>query len=168
MWRATLSSSKPRFYILCVACMHSFTDTFTSDQGDRRIRVFNQRLQVTDAYPRFFKGIDGSAVALSLARTAAFQTDTVSLLEIRENLQSTVEDMLLQYRNQCSASSSTGQLVLPENGKLLPLLLNCLLKSPLLLVNEANKRELMNVYPRGDLRAWAIQVAVREGVKDSM
>ena len=136
--------------------MHSFTDTFTSDQGDRRIRVFNQRLQVTDAYPRFFKGIDGSAVALSLARTAAFQTDTVSLLEIRENLQSTVEDMLLQYRNQ------------PENGKLLPLLLNCLLKSPLLLVNEANKRELMNVYPRGDLRAWAIQVAVREGVKDSM
>ena len=148
--------------------MHSFTDTFTSDQGDRRIRVFNQRLQVTDAYPRFFKGIDGSAVALSLARTAAFQTDTVSLLEIRENLQSTVEDMLLQYRNQCSASSSTGQLVLPENGKLLPLLLNCLLKSPLLPVNEANKRELMNVYPRGDLRAWAIQVAVREGVKDSM
>lgn len=148
--------------------MHSFTDTFTSDQGDRRIRVFNQRLQVTDAYPRFFKGIDGSAVALSLARTAAFQTDTVSLLEIRENLQSTVEDMLLQYRNQCSASSSTGQLVLPENGKLLPLLLNCLLKSPLLLVNEANKRELMSVYPRGDLRAWAIQVAVREGVKDSM
>ena len=138
--------------------MHSFTDTFTSDQGDRRIRVFNQRLQVTDAYPRFFKGIDGSAVALSLARTAAFQTDTVSLPEIRENLQSTVEDMLLQYRNQCSASSSTGQLVLPENGKLLPLLL----------VNEANKRELMNVYPRGDLRAWAIQVAVREGVKDSM
>lgn len=80
--------------------MHSFTDTFTSDQGDRRIRVFNQRLQVTDAYPRFFKGIDGSAVALSLARTAAFQTDTVSLPEIRENLQSTVEDMLLQYRNQ--------------------------------------------------------------------
>ena len=39
-------------------------------------------------------------------------------------------------------------------------MLNCLLKSPLLLINEANKRDLMNVYPRGDLRAWAIQVRV--------
>lgn len=97
---------------------------------------------------------------MSLARTAAYQTDSINLPELRDNLQDTVEEILLQYRTQCSASSSTGQLVLPENGKLLPLMLNCLLKSPLLLINEANKRDLMNVYPRGDLRAWAIQVRV--------
>ena len=138
----------------------SFTTTYTSDQGERRIRIFNQRLQVSDAYPRFFKGVDGVAIAMSLARTAAYQTDSINLPELRDNLQDTVEEILLQYRTQCSASSSTGQLVLPENGKLLPLMLNCLLKSPLLLINEANKRDLVNVYPRGDLRAWAIQVRV--------
>lgn len=98
---------------------------------------------------------------MSLARTAAIQSDSLGLPELRENLQTSVEDILTQYRAQCSASSSTGQLVLPENGKLLPLLLNALLKSPLLLLNEHGKRELQAVMPRGDLRAWALQYMLR-------
>ena len=95
---------------------------------------------------------------MSLARTASIQSDTVALPEVRENLQDTVEEILTQYRSQCSANSSEGQLVLPENGKLLPLWMNGLLKSPALVLNEKNKRELMNVMPRGDIRAWALQV----------
>lgn len=95
---------------------------------------------------------------MSLARTASLQSDTIPLTEVRENIQETVEEILVQYRTQCSASSSTGQLVLPENGKLLPLWLNCLLKSPLLLLNEQGKRDVFNVMPRGDIRAWALQV----------
>ena len=95
---------------------------------------------------------------MSLARTASLQSDTIPLTEVRENIQETVEEILVQYRTQCSASSSTGQLVLPENGKLLPLWLNCLLKSPLLLLNEQGKRDVFNVMPRGDIRAWALLV----------
>ena len=95
---------------------------------------------------------------MSLARTASLQSDTIPLTEVRENIQETVEEILVQYRTQCSASSSTGQLVLPENGKLLPLWLNCILKSPLLLLNEQGKRDVYNVMPRGDIRAWALQV----------
>ena len=95
---------------------------------------------------------------MSLARTASIQSDTIPLTEVRGNLQDTVEEILIQYRAQCSPSSSTGQLVLPENGKFLPLWLNCLLKSPLLLLNEQGKRDVLNVVPRGDIRAWAFQV----------
>ena len=124
----------------------------------RRIRILNQRYQTTETYPRFFKGIDGTAIAMSLARTASIQSDTIPLTEVRGNLQDTVEEILIQYRAQCSPSSSTGQLVLPENGKFLPLWLNCLLKSPLLLLNEQGKRDVLNVVPRGDIRAWAFQV----------
>ena len=150
---------KSRFYILIIFTNETpFIRTYTNDQGQRRIRRFNQRYQTTESYPRFFKGIDGTAIAMSLARTASIQSDTIPLTEVRGNLQDTVEEILIQYRAQCSPSSSTGQLVLPENGKFLPLWLNCLLKSPLLLLNEQGKRDVLNVVPRGDIRAWAFQV----------
>ena len=150
---------KSRFYILIIFTNETpFIRTYTNDQGQRRIRIFNQRYQTTETYPRFFKGIDGTAIAMSLARTASIQSDTIPLTEVRGNLQDTVEEILIQYRAQCSPSSSTGQLVLPENGKFLPLWLNCLLKSPLLLLNEQGKRDVLNVVPRGDIRAWAFQV----------
>ena len=149
---------KSRFYILIIFTNETpFIRTYTNDQGQRRIRIFNQRYQTTETYPRFFKGIDGTAIAMSLARTASIQSDTIPLTEVRGNLQDTVEEILIQYRAQCSPSSSTGQLVLPENGKL-PLWLNWLLKSPLLLLNEQGKRDVLNVVPRGDIRAWAFQV----------
>ena len=150
---------KSRFYILIIFTNETpFIRTYTNDQGQRRIRIFNQRYQTTETYPRFFKGIDGTAIAMSLARTASIQSDTIPLTEVRGNLQDTVEEILIQYRAECSPSSSTGQLVLPENGKFLPLWLNCLLKSPLLLLNEQGKRDVLNVVPRGDIRAWAFQV----------
>ena len=101
---------------------------------------------------------------MSLARTASIQSDTIPLTEVRGNLQDTVEEILTQYRTQCSASSSTGQLVLPENGKFLPLWLNCILKSPLLLLNEQGKRDVLSVMPRGDIRAWAFQVTEIGGI----
>ena len=104
---------------------------------------------------------------LSLARTAALQLDSTRLPDVRSNFEDTVETILTQYRAQCSASSSTGQLVLPENGKLLPLFANCLLKSPLLLLNEASRFSLDTVYPRGDTRAWAIHVGLGGGFECS-
>ena len=156
---------KSRFYILIISIDETpFILTYTNDQGQRRIRLFNQRYQTTETYPRFFKGIDGTAIAMSLARTASIQSDTIPLTEVRGNLQDTVEEILTQYRAQCSASSSTGQLVLPENGKFLPLWLNCLLKSPLLLLNEQGKRDVLSVVPRGDIRAWAFQVTEIVGI----
>lgn len=136
-----------------------FAVLYTTDEGQRRLRVLNQRLQTTATYPRLFKGLDGTAVMMSLARTAAEDMDSVRLPEVREKLEGTIETILTQYRIECSSSSSNGQLVLPENGKLFPLFTNCLLKSPLLLLNESGKRGLDSVCPRGDTRAWAIGVS---------
>ena len=150
-------NSSPLFSPFFLWFLHG---SYTTDSGERRLRIFNQRLQVTSTYPRLFKGLDGVAVMLSLARTAALQLDSTRLPDVRSNLEETVETILTQYRAQCSASSSTGQLVLPENGKLLPLFTNCLLKSPLLLLNEPSRGSLDAVYPRGDTRAWAIHVGV--------
>lgn len=132
---------------------------YTTEFGERRIRLFNQRLLVTETYSQYFKGIDGYAIMMSLMRTASIQTDNTALPEICSNMKEAVTEALLQYRVQCSSNSSTGQLVLPENGKLLPLLLNCCLKSPMLIFNEVGKRELYNVMPRGDVRANMISVS---------
>lgn len=111
---------KSRFYILIIFTNETpFIRTYTNDQGQRRIRIFNQRYQTTETYPRFFKGIDGTAIAMSLARTASIQSDTIPLTEVRGNLQDTVEEILIQYRAQCSPSSSTGQLVLSREWKVL-------------------------------------------------
>lgn len=55
---------KSRFYILIIFTNETpFIRTYTNDQGQRRIRIFNQRYQTTETYPRFFKGIDGTAIA---------------------------------------------------------------------------------------------------------
>ena len=47
-------------------------------------------------------------------------------------IQKAVIDALYQYRKHCANSSSAGQLVLPEQLKLLPLLSLTLMKSPAL------------------------------------
>ena len=140
---------------------------YTTEFGERRIRLFNQKLPSSDSFSKYYKGIDGYAVMMSLARTAAVQMDSTPLPEVRSNLQDAVEECLLQYRVQCSSTSSTSQLVLPDNGKLLPLLLNGLFKSPLLIYNEAGKRDLLSVMPRGDIRASMISVCVRASVTPS-
>lgn len=134
---------------------------YTTEFGERRIRLFNLKLLSSDSYSTYYKGVDGYAMLMSLARTAAVQMDTTSLPEVRSNLQDSVEECLLQYRVNVSSTSSHSQLVLPENCKLLPLLLNCLFKSPLLIFNEAGKRDLFSVMPRGDIRASMISVGLK-------
>ena len=64
--------------------------TYTADSGERRLRIFNQRLQSTSTYPRLFKGLDGVAVMLSLARTAALQLDSTRLPDVRSNFEDAV------------------------------------------------------------------------------
>lgn len=48
---------------------------------------------------------------------------------VKENLISRCANMLAAYRKNCAAPSSAGQLILPECMKLLPLYVNCLMKS---------------------------------------
>ena len=47
-------------------------------------------------------------------------------------------EMLHSYRKHCAASSSPGQLILPESLKLLPVYLSALYKTPMFAVNRAS------------------------------
>lgn len=49
--------------------------------------------------------------------------------QVKEGCVSKAAQMLAAYRKHCASPSSSGQLILPECMKLLPLYLNCLLKS---------------------------------------
>lgn len=52
--------------------------------------------------------------------------------EVRENLMEQCAQILACYRKNCASPSSTGQLILPEVMKLLPVYLNSLVKSGIL------------------------------------
>lgn len=55
--------------------------------------------------------------------------------------------MLACYRKQCSSQSPPGQLILPESLKLLPMYVNCMLKSDALLSRElAPQFSVVNYY----------------------
>ena len=51
---------------------------------------------------------------------------------VRENLMNQCAQILTCYRKNCASPSSVGQLILPECMKLLPLYVNCIIKSNLL------------------------------------
>lgn len=48
---------------------------------------------------------------------------------VKDNIVARAAQMLANYRKNCASPSSAGQLILPECMKLLPLYVNCLLKS---------------------------------------
>lgn len=48
---------------------------------------------------------------------------------VKDSIVARAAQMLANYRKNCASPSSAGQLILPECMKLLPLYVNCLLKS---------------------------------------
>ena len=56
--------------------------------------------------------------------------------QVRENLIQQCAQILACYRKNCASPSSAGQLILPECMKLLPLYINCVIKSGILQAGE--------------------------------
>jgi len=52
--------------------------------------------------------------------------------QVRENLTANCAQLLACYRKNCATPSSAGQLILPECMKLLPVYINCVIKSGIL------------------------------------
>jgi protein transport protein SEC24 len=61
--------------------------------------------------------------------TAVFRLLESSPKAVKENLVNRCAQMLACYRKNCASPTSAGQLILPECMKLLPLYVNCILKS---------------------------------------
>ncbi|CAG0892731.1 unnamed protein product [Cyprideis torosa] len=100
---------------------------FTSVGGQRRLRILNLAcgvaLQMADSY-----------------RCAELDTmvNCFAKATIKEALINKCAQILACYRKHCASPSSPGQLILPEGMKLLPLYINCLLKSDALRLRILN------------------------------
>ena len=102
---------------------------YTSASGQRRIRIHTVCYSVTSVLGNLYKGADLDCVFNYFVRWAASMLMGSSLETTKDVIQSQLTNILLAYRKYCAASSSSGQLILPEALKLLPLYILSLLKS---------------------------------------
>jgi protein transport protein SEC24 len=122
---------------------------YTTSYGARRIRVHNMRLVGTESIQVLFRHADIDTILAVMIRQAALSlTSTNSSKNSIQALQTTLNDhaidMLYSYRKHCAASSSPGQLILPESLKLLPLYLSSLYKTPMFSINRPYSGSLTN------------------------
>ncbi|KAK4761134.1 hypothetical protein SAY87_006027 [Trapa incisa] len=102
---------------------------YTTLYGQRRIRVTTLSLSVTSMLSSLFRVADLDAQFTCLLKQAAIGIPSTPLLQVREHAINTCINILLSYRKFCATVSSSGQLILPEALKLLPLYTLALLKS---------------------------------------
>ncbi|KAK9850464.1 hypothetical protein WJX84_009840 [Apatococcus fuscideae] len=109
-----------------------FATLFTTPQGQRRIRVHTLGLRVTGTLGTIFRGADLDALICVLAHQTAASLPGGTLKAAGDVIKKAVIEALFSYRKHCASSSAAGQLVLPEQLKLYPLLSLSLMKCPAL------------------------------------
>lgn len=102
---------------------------YTTVFGQRRIRVMNLSLQCTSMLSNLFRYADSETQFACFLKQAANSIPTVPLPHLREEVTNTCINILQSYRKNCASVSSSGQLILPEALKLLPLYTLALIKS---------------------------------------
>lgn len=112
----------------CVQCALLYTTT----AGERRIRVHTLALPITSVLGNIFRASDLEAQTCDMIRKSAARllTGTCSLAQAKEQALQTTVNTLYSYRKFCASNNSTGQLILPEGLKVLPLYCLALHKSP--------------------------------------
>jgi protein transport protein SEC24 len=105
---------------------------YTSKSGIRFIRLHTLRLPTTDNIANLFKNSDMDALLSIITRFSVNQVIRIrdSMDLVREYITETSISILTSYRTECSKSSNSQQLVLPETLKLLPVYFLGLIKSP--------------------------------------
>ncbi|GLU01056.1 hypothetical protein SLE2022_183820 [Rubroshorea leprosula] len=103
---------------------------YTTVYGQRRIRVTNLSLPCTNMLSNLFRAADLDTQFACFLKQAASEIPTSPLMQVREQVTNLCINILLSYRKFCATVSSSGQLILPEALKLLPLYTLGLIKSP--------------------------------------
>jgi len=101
----------------------------TSNNGERRIRVFTNVLPVTNNLTEVFANADPRAIAVFTAKKAVEKTLTDKLEDARNLIISTCVDIMGSYKQAFTASGQASQLLIIENLALLPVLTQALLKN---------------------------------------
>ncbi|EFN54381.1 hypothetical protein CHLNCDRAFT_58279 [Chlorella variabilis] len=123
-----------------------FALLYTHQAGERAVRVHTLALPITASLGPAFRGAGPGAFILYVAGKVASQVKRGgkklwgplvwrgvpghALGACKEAINKAAADALLAYRTHCAAASSSGQLILPEALKLLPLYTLALSKAP--------------------------------------
>ncbi|KNA17733.1 hypothetical protein SOVF_077480 [Spinacia oleracea] len=110
-------------------CAFQCAILYTTVYGQRRIRVMNLSLSCTSTLPNIFRSADLDAQFTCFLKQAGSEIPTLPLSQVREHATNHCVNILHSYRKFCSTVQSTGQLILPEALKLLPLYTLALTKS---------------------------------------
>eukprot|EP00826_Nyctotherus_ovalis_P044929 TRINITY_DN48_c0_g1_i10.p1 TRINITY_DN48_c0_g1~~TRINITY_DN48_c0_g1_i10.p1 ORF type:complete len:555 (-),score=206.36 TRINITY_DN48_c0_g1_i10:96-1760(-) len=107
-----------------------FAILYTTGDNQRKVRVFNYTMAVTNSISHVYSSIDMDGLIGLEARVHMATMQKQSLGNTRNELCETCIRILAHYRKAVSTSSASGQFVLPESMKVYPLLLLSLMKTP--------------------------------------
>ncbi|KAF4523588.1 hypothetical protein B566_EDAN014336 [Ephemera danica] len=102
---------------------------YTSCGGQRRLRVLNLALKTCLQMADLYRGCDLDTIVNFFSKQAIMRLLESAPKPVKDGLVNRCAQMLACYRKNCANPSSAGQLILPECMKLLPLYVNCILKS---------------------------------------
>ncbi|KAI9263361.1 hypothetical protein BDA99DRAFT_65660 [Phascolomyces articulosus] len=93
---------------------------YTTQLGQRRVRIHNLRLPVTSNISTLFKQADLDTSVNLLSKQVISQAAKKLSQDLMAQLDGECVRILAAYRKHCAASASPGQLILPESFKVLP------------------------------------------------
>ncbi|CAM8985096.1 unnamed protein product [Rhodiola kirilowii] len=102
---------------------------YTTVYGQRRIRVCTLSLPCTSLLSNLFRAADLDTQFTCLLKQAGNDIPVNPLVQVKEQITNLCINILYSYRKYCATVSSSGQLILPEALKLLPLYTLALTKS---------------------------------------
>ncbi|XP_058102965.1 protein transport protein SEC24 C-like [Magnolia sinica] len=102
---------------------------YTTVYGQRRIRIQTLSLPCTTVLSNLFRTADLDTQFTGFLKQAANEIPTSPLVQVRDEITNLCINILHTYRKFCATVSSSGQLILPEALKLLPLYTLALAKS---------------------------------------
>ncbi|KFP38958.1 Protein transport protein Sec24C, partial [Chlamydotis macqueenii] len=105
---------------------------YTSCTGQRRLRIHNLSLNCCTQLADLYRNCETDTLINYLAKYAYRGVLSSPVKTVRDSLINQCAQILACYRKNCASPSSAGQLILPECMKLLPVYLNCVLKSDVL------------------------------------
>ncbi|XP_029311491.1 protein transport protein Sec24C isoform X3 [Cottoperca gobio] len=106
---------------------------YTSCSGQRRLRVHNMAVNCCSQLADLYRNCETDTIINFFSKYAFRGLLNNPTKSVRDTLINQCAQILACYRKNCASPSSAGQLILPECMKLLPVYLNCVLKSDVLL-----------------------------------
>ncbi|XP_029464830.1 LOW QUALITY PROTEIN: protein transport protein Sec24C [Rhinatrema bivittatum] len=105
---------------------------YTSCGGHRRLRIHNLSLNCCTQLADLYRNCETDTLINFFTPIAYRGVLNNPTKTVRDTLINQCAQILACYRKNCASPSSAGQLILPECMKLLPVYLNCVLKSDVL------------------------------------